>query len=106
MRLKVEFAEYNIIWHWPFKDKAFKFSFLEQKKNIAFLFSQYLSNQISQSEMKLLCDYFAIDENEEILKQLIADELYDIDNTDNSDDTETKPLVDQIFQNIQKNKKK
>ena len=56
--------------------------------------------------MKLLCDYFAIDENEEILKQLIADELYDIDNTDNSDDTETKPLVDQIFQNIQKNKKK
>ena len=65
-----------------------------------------MDNQISPDELKLLLDYFAIDENEELLKKLIAEELNNLDEIDSSFDTETKTILDQLFQNIQKNKKK
>lgn len=53
--------------------------------------------------MKLLLDYFAIDENEALLKQLIAEELESLDETDTN--PETKTILEHLFQNIQKNKK-
>jgi hypothetical protein len=52
----------------------------------------------------LLFDYFEIEENEFFLKDLIKKELKDLDEIDNSPDAETKIILDQLYQNIQKNK--
>lgn len=47
---------------------------MDEKKNIESLFQRYLDNECSPREIRLLLNYFKIEENERLLRKLIQNE--------------------------------
>ncbi len=79
---------------------------LEQNKSIEQLFMRYMNDHVSSDELNTLMSYFDIDENEALLKEVIAKELEAFNHSDSSADPDTKVIFERIFKQIQKNKKK
>jgi len=79
---------------------------LEQDKSIEQLFIRYLNNQVSSDELQMLFSHFAIDKNEDLLKELITKELETYQYADTTRQPDTNIITERIFADIQKNKKK
>jgi len=79
---------------------------LEQDKSIEQLFIRYLNNQVSSDELQMLFSHFAIDKNEDLLKELITKELETYQYADTTPKPETNIITEGIFAVLQKIKKK
>jgi hypothetical protein len=78
---------------------------LEQNKSIEQLFIRYLNNQASSDELQILFSHFAVDENEDLLKELITKELETYQYADTKPQPDTNIITERIFEDIQKIKK-
>lgn len=74
---------------------------MENKDKMEILFKRYLAGLCSPAEVKYLLEHFNIDGNEEQLKTIIRQTLYDADEN-NADNEHLKSLTDQTLFHIKK----
>lgn len=75
---------------------------MENRQKIEKLFNQYLVDKCSQQEVRLLLEYFNEDENEVLLKKLIAKELEASKEVNLKPTEEIKSNLNEMFELIKK----
>lgn len=79
---------------------------LENFQQIEELFRRYLNDKCTPEEVHLLMDYFRLDENEDILKNIIQSELEKPDDPTARQNKKVKEATDRVLKEINKKKKR